>query len=168
MTKTYTTSKTWELPVRSKFIGGTMTEGIDYNDITQLSDEYLQERIKINKQGAEHYGEVVKNLLAGVAEDQAELDRRALEAWWAAHPEQTRVNVGDKLLVTPEYNDWYSKPHGWSSGFDIGAVLNVTSVYVEDNILHVRSDEELTMGVDDPIIIQNMRAAYLAQQESAR
>lgn len=73
------------------------------DDVSTMTDSELAYRLLMANeliQKHEQELEAARNMKAGT---QRELDRRALDAWWAAHPEQTRVNVGDRLLATDAF-----------------------------------------------------------------
>lgn len=70
----------------------------DYNDLVNWEDWRLNESVGYYERGIEETRKQLQHWESGLRNIQAELDRRALDAWWAAHPEQTRVNVGDVVL----------------------------------------------------------------------
>lgn len=123
-------------------------------------ERYKDERKKLNKQLSDNEKETEVI--------QRELDRRALNAYRLKHPETCRS--GDKVMVTEEFNDWYKQKNFFHSGYMPGRVFSVIDVYMGDagwDERGVFANMEEFISSDIPIgIMQNMRAAYLATNES--
>lgn len=66
----------------------------------ETSDRELKLFHELFTNDVTEYRKLLREAEIGLKTVQAELDRRALAAYWQAHPELLRVNVGDKVLVT--------------------------------------------------------------------
>ena len=85
-----------------------------------------------------------------------ELDRRQLEAYWSAHPELMRVDVGDKLVATEES----------SIRWPFNTTLEVESVHMKDNGEYRVwwKDADGWSGGMTTEMASEFRRAYLAQE----
>lgn len=113
----------------------------------------------------------LKRKCAIVADCQNELDRRAIDAYWESHPELVRLEVGDKVVITEEFQQLkieqigYKEASWWfDSDWAIGAIHDIRDVSPITNTGHIERD----MGVTScPYsVMVGMRRAYLQRQES--
>lgn len=100
-----------------------------------------------------------------ITELEAEIARRQLAAYWAAHPELTPVNVGDKLVLTTALFAFRQQTGGWPK-------YEESRVHNGDECKVVSMDNDFqwfTIEIADwqvgnvPMdVVQHMRRAYLA------
>lgn len=94
------------------------------------------------------------------ADYQRELDRRVLETYADLIP----LKAGEQLIITDEYNDWYSRHTHNSSWFDVGEVFTITKVNKQGEV-YVKGDSH-QFWISEPSIAYQMRRAYLASEAS--
>lgn len=134
-------------------------------DFSQLSETQLSEQIAIVRRQQESMElalETGKRLLADL---EAESERRAVAAYWQAHPELLRLEVGDKLLITEEFIAskrplFSSFPSSWH----IGVLCTVRKIGLKEGSIDIEHGGG-TGGVSFDLL-QQMRLAYLATHES--
>lgn len=103
---------------------------------------------------------------------QAELDRRALEAYWKDHPELLRLEVGDKIMMTQSKHK--DLPYSVRGGiYAVGEVYDIINVRLKDGILTFVFSMADQGGYTDAYKqkatlkqAQDMRRAYLSSIES--
>jgi len=141
------------------------------NDITikDYDAQAIKDILRTAKVEIEALRKVIESKQAIVDECREELDRRALAAYWEAHPNETSLNAGDKVMVTDEYNRYYNT--------DVATHGQLPSLYTAGTVVHIggiglNKRKPVYMwtnefGGQTPITIaQGMRRAYLAQQET--
>lgn len=138
------------------------TESTKPNQFKGITDEALewslqdwQNALKETKKDVDRYNELI-------AELEAELEARKLQAWRAAHPELAQVEEGDKILTTPEAIA--------SGGLcdAVGSINTVTKflIYHGEYGALVHLDASWGEVFKSFEIISQMRSAYLASHES--
>jgi hypothetical protein len=133
----------------------------EIDDLNNRDDETLRHWIKGWEEDIKfHEGRITRNR-GYIAEHQAELDRRELAAYWTAHPELLRLEVGDRLLVTEEGN--------LITDYLIGSILVVDNFesLITGGFIGVSHDPDDGTGDIVPVnTVVRMRAAYLEAHES--
>lgn len=90
---------------------------------------------------------------------QDEPDRRALDAYWAAHPDLIRLEVGDKLVITEALKDLIEN---WN-GYKVGNIGTITSINPEIKTVYVTWNDCQMSGLYIGKA-QQFRRAYLEQE----
>lgn len=132
------------------------------SDYSKYSDEQLADRVELLRDRASVHHSEGDYLDQCATEFQAELDRRQLEAFWAAHP-GLRLEVGDKLI-----NNVISVPSEFKT-------LMVHSILIHDEacIIYSYFDNWIQVGFNMqpywsgsvPLdVVRTMRQAYLQQE----
>ncbi len=136
--------------------------------------EFDDERLKIGilqlTENAEAYQKTVDQMRQRIADYQAELDNRAIEAYWQAHPDLTPVKAGDVLAITPSFlEDRESHGGRWiwsqqdrivvSSVWLLSGELNIGVDGIERNILG-RESVGVSVGSIAPEIVSDMRRLF--------
>ena len=131
-----------------------------------FSDERLRADIERLQLEVEHYHGRIEVNEGFIAAYKAELGRRALDAFWEAHP-GLRLEVGDRLAITEEFQTsemlrmngrWYpDKAFVYQLDWRNGDVL----ITIADE----PSGSALTVGNYRIGIVSRMRQAYLDSQE---
>ena len=119
-------------------------------EIADLRDE-IQRITRL----AENHESIAAGHRREIAAIQAEIARRELDAYWEAHPQLTRVAVGDKVVVTAEIVDKYG-----GGNEAVGKVITVRSINLE-----YADTTAVSFGVKSDVSIaeaSGMRSAYLA------
>lgn len=83
-----------------------MSDNNPVTDYTQWRDDILLDMRDSLARVLKGQEKAIIETRATIAAMQAELDRRALEAFWEAHP-GLRLEVGDRLLFTPDSNRYF-------------------------------------------------------------
>lgn len=75
------------------------------NSYDGYSDTHIKGMIESQERSIQSHQQSIDISNGFIKEAQAELDRRALEAYWTQHPELTRVRVDDMLITLEKYAD---------------------------------------------------------------
>ena len=133
------------------------------NDLTKLPDDELGSLLLDFKNKLALARESVKEETKSIQAIRAEIDQRAIEAFWANNP-GLRLNVGDRLAVTDEFTAFQKEwnPQPWRHPAFIDCFEKSSDGY------RVRiNDGKKTAGWttgDIPIdIARRMREAWLRQ-----
>lgn len=136
------------------------------NSYDGYSDSYIQKMIENQTKSIEQHQQSIDVLSSNVKEAQAELDRRTLEAYWTAHPDLTRVAVGDKLLVTEEYIDYFRYGMRQQTWVTAGMLVTIETINKGYNAsLYIEVNE--FVGVIPIELVHGMKSAYLQQHPEA-
>lgn len=141
--------------------------------LATISDSDLQGEIDLNEIKRKSLEQSLKWLDEETAAYRAELKRRTMEKYWAAHPEFIKLESGDELVITPSFvkqrethggiEVWYRKDKitiGSVWGFDGEIVVAVKGW--KDGIC------SLEVGGEKMDIVQDMRRAWLAREAEGK
>lgn len=129
---------------------------------TNWSDGDLRSTIGIIQMNIREFEEKIVLSREHMNEAQAELDRRALEAYWQAHP-GLQLAVGDKLLVTEGYARWIKL------GYEAGNVVEIVRIQRVGDEIQIWIPSAIGFGTYFIPLehARQCRAAWLATQEVA-
>ena len=107
----------------------------------------------------------INGLQDGLKNVQAELDKRQLAAYFAAHPELVPVAVGDKLVVTEGV---YRRKNDFT--YPVGSVITIDriDVFPDENEISVNVLGDLGVWFLDWDEVDSMRRAWLASQQETK
>lgn len=134
----------------------------ELTDLTKVRDIILVDMRDSLKRALEQQKQAIIDTERQIAEYQAELDHRALEAFWIAHP-GLRLNAGDKLAHEfsnlPAYMPLYVESILMES-------VQVIAATRKDDWIAVGGGEYPFLSLRLPLVFaRQMREAYLAQHE---
>lgn len=131
-----------------------------YEYLQQATDEQLTRWREDRQDRVRDLEREVKRLNGEISLHTAELDRRAIDAYWQAHPEQTRVNVGDRLQITQDMVQEYG-----GSMDNVGRIMTVKQLTIrQDGLLNIDLGTIARPTLD--FVIQARRAYLVAHPES--
>lgn len=134
-------------------------------DIENMNDKALEFLLDIQRVNLEDRKKAVAETEAMIKRAEAELERRALDAYWAAHPELTRVAVGDKVTITEEFLALRDMRRFWS---DV-PIIKVSHIDPIDGTVRIEdatyAPAQVTVGSIPMPTVSRMRDAYLANKE---
>ena len=142
------------------------------DDCTKWDNETLQLHIERVKESRRNIALHLAEVDAAIVEYQAELDRRAVAAYWQAHPDLLRLEVGDKVLMTEAKHK--NLPFRVRGGiYAVGYTYDIINVQLKDGTLIVEFSM-LGQGVYTNAYkqkatleeAQSMRRAWLESEES--
>lgn len=139
-------------------------------DLSSESDSRIQSTIDRWNDEIKEYEHYITTTRRHIAEFQQVLDRRALNAFWAANPHLLRLEVGDKLLVTTALFAYRQRFGGWPKREEDRLLhrdeCEVVSIFIDDQgvwcAIDIHGDQTGNIPMD---VIQHMRRAYLEKQQ---
>lgn len=138
---------------------------MNMNDLIEAAtNEHLELQKTIATDAIAEHQQLVSEYQMIVRDIQIELDRRALAAYWEAHPDLVRVQVGDKVMLTPEAELDIRTRSAWSE-HSVRAFCK-SPFFTIDSIDPINGTATLqflhaSMTDFDLSVVSNMRRQYL-------
>lgn len=135
------------------------------NDPEKASDLRLRQVIEWHTEQIKELQDSIKAAQSYINEYQVILDRRALESYWKAHPNLLRLEVGDEILLTPEYVEWYESNTGQYSRYHAGEICHISTVISVEGKPRFIGTKEFGGRIPYGLTLK-MRRAYLEREST--
>jgi len=135
-------------------------------NVNELNDKTLRYLLEADKEAYDHYMHMCADFKQRMLEIEAEIDRRAIEAYWIAHPDLPRLSEGDRLLITDSFVQNREGRGGvdiWRDAQDIKVIaLHIDGSQPIASINGEKDNRDIVGVVSMPLdVVIDMRRAYL-------